>query len=425
MNDQDSKRTFFRQGGWMIVATTAGGVLMAAVHMVVTGKMDSSEYAVFSALLRIFLLMGFPAGGLQTVFAQQAAAALSESEQRQLTGAVRAVLRGTFGVWLLVVACAAFWQPEITASLKMTNLAALWMTALLGLTSLWGPITRGLLQGRQDFLRLGWLLIIDGVGRFGAIVLIIYLGGQAAGGMTGAVIGQAAALAFGAYYTRRVWMGALGEQPFAWRPWFRKVLPLTLGSGVVLFMNNTDVVFVQTLFPSEQTKFYAVGAMIGLAMVMFTSPLTAVMFPKIVQSAAKTERTDALQQALGATALVGGLAAVASTLFPELPLRILFFRKPEFWQAAPLVPWFVWGLLPLVLANVLIGNLMAREQFKAIGPLVAVGVAYGISLARLKETLPLLEPFAAFKVIVQNLGLFNTLLLAVAVGFTWRSVKKA
>src|SRR5687767_9494628 len=91
-----TRSTFFRQSGWMIVATTTSGVFMYVVHVVAASKMDSAEYAVFATLIKVFLLLSFPAIGLQVIFTQQAAAAVSEPGQRQVAAAARAALRGTF-----------------------------------------------------------------------------------------------------------------------------------------------------------------------------------------------------------------------------------------------------------------------------------------------------------------------------------------
>ena len=149
---------------------------------------------------------------------------------------------------------------------------------------------------------------------------------------------------------------------FEWKPWLSRVVALTLGIGTLQLMTNTDVVYVQSIFPADKTPLYMPAAMIGLALVTFTGPLSSVMFPKVVRSAALTRDTRALQHALGATALLGGGAALACTLLPKLPLQIIYFGNPAYWVAWPLVPWFAWSLLPLILANVLIGNLLARER---------------------------------------------------------------
>jgi O-antigen/teichoic acid export membrane protein len=185
-------------------------------------------------------------------------------------------------------------------------------------------------------------------------------------------------------------------------------------------MTTADVVYVQTVCAKDQTPFYTPAAMVGLALVTFTTPLASVMFPKVVESAALTQQSDALRHALVATALLGGLAAVACSLLPELPLRIIFFRNSLYWRSAPLVPWIAWCLLPLVLANVLISNLLARDRFKVVPWLLVVGAAYAITLILLRAQVASAEGFAGFKLVIGLLGIFSSLLLAVAVWFTSR-----
>lgn len=358
---------------------------MSAVHVVVNKPMLESEYAVFFTLLRVFLLMSIPAAGLQVVFAEQSAAASSPTEEQKLSATIRAVLRATFYLWLIMATIVFLCRRDILATLKISNPAALWATLLLGLVSLWAPVVKGILQGRQNFAGLGWVMILDGLGRFSAIVLIVHWGGQAAGGMTGALIGQMISLALGVWL---VWSLLTGPGAgFDWRPWLTKVAPLSLGVGVILFMYSSDVVYVQTMFSKDESPFYTPAAMIGLALVTFTTPLAAVMFPKVVQSAARSEKSDALRHALTATALLGVIAAVACTLLPELPLRIIYFRNAIYWKSAPLVPWIAWALLPLIVANVLINNLLARARFRIVPWILFVAAIYGGALFTLKDRL--------------------------------------
>ena len=90
-----SRTTFFRQSGWMMIASVAGGAFMWAVHIVMQKPVDQvplgsithflkrfvqdpvseSAYGLFTALLGLVMWMSIPSNGLQTVFAQQAAAA--------------------------------------------------------------------------------------------------------------------------------------------------------------------------------------------------------------------------------------------------------------------------------------------------------------------------------------------------------------
>src|SRR5690606_15001181 len=155
----------------------------------------------------------------------------------------------------------------------------------------------------------------------------------------------------------------------------------------------------------------------GVGLVTFTTPMAAVMFPKLVRSFAQGERSNSLLLAVFGTLVLGLVGAVTCTLWPELPLRIMFFRKPEFLQAAPLVPWVIWSMLPVTLANVLVSSLMARSRFAAVPWLLLVVVGNGVVLFRFVNQAhsgPILE---SFRGVIQILGLFSSLLLAVAFFF--------
>jgi len=399
-----------------MAATTVGGLFMWLVHVPAQAGLPPAEYGVFLALLQLLNLMLIPAIGLQMVFAQQAAAAIREELSRQLAHTVRRVLLGVSLIWLCMAVIVLGFRHELAAMLKIANPAALWITVGIGLATVWLPVMQGLLQGRQDFFWLGWSQILNGCGRFVSVLLIVgVLGGWAAGAMLGALIGFVVALVVSAWQTRAVWL-APGAR-LRWDGWVARVAPLSLGLSASQFMLGADQLLVQSIFDKDVTGLYGAAGMIGRGLVVFTAPLMAVMFPKIVASAARAERTNVLAQALGATALVGGLAALTCTIVPELPLRIVY--KPYYWASAPLVPWFGWCMLPLTMANVLISNLLARERFAAVPWLVLVAAGYGAALMGQAGAFQAAEQLVAFKMVVRTIGVFSLLLLGVAAWFTW------
>jgi O-antigen/teichoic acid export membrane protein len=409
--------TFFRQSGWMMMAATASGAFMYAVHCIVSREIPKGEYGVFTTLLQVISLMGIPAIGLQPVIAQQAAAAITEEQQRIVASEFRAVWRVIFFIWLgMALVAGIFWQQTL-AGLKIENSAALAVTVLIGLAAMWMPLVMGILQGRQDFFWLGWTNIFNGVGRFGIVCILIFLFHVwAAGSMSAVLLSMMAVIVIGGWLIRDVWK--IKPVPVAWRNWLKRVIPLTLGLGAATFMLSADMIFTQSFFPREQTGFYAAAGMIGRALVFFTQPLTLVMFPKLARSAATGEKSNALELALWATLLAGGAAAIACTLFPWLPLLIV--NGKSFLVAAPLVTWFAWCMLPLTLSMVLINSLMARSKFSAVPWLVLVAIGYGIALAvvgRHAGSLP--DTQAGLRMMIQTLGVFNSLMLGVCAWFTW------
>jgi O-antigen/teichoic acid export membrane protein len=403
---------FFRQSAWMMFAAVANGVLMFAVHPL-SKIIPEVEYGVLGVYLQLINWLTIPAVGLRMVFAHQTSAALTEPAQRELSGTVHAIFKGTFYLWLIMAVGIAWGQGHLTRVLQLTNPAGLWVTLLLALTMLWLPIMQGVMQGQQNFLWLGTSDFMNGLGRFSiALIAVMMLGWYAAGIMMGALMGMVFALAVGLWQSRSVWR-AKGSR-FAWRPWLAHVAPLTLGFGTAQYMLSADMIFVGSHFPGEQTPPYVAAGTLGRALVAFTGPLAAVMFPKLVRSHKKAEPTDVLWLTLLSTGVLGGLGATMLTILAPLVIQLGF--RSDFVSIAPLVPWFGWCMLPLAMANVLINNLMAKSRFAAVPWMVGVAVAYTV----------VLQSFGlkSFLSVVQTLGLFNLLLLGISAWFSWKAPPK-
>jgi hypothetical protein len=409
---------FLRQSSWMVIATFAGGMMMAMVHTVAR-KMGPEEYSTFVTLLRVLIIMGIPTAALQTIFARQAAAVTSDGRQRHLIASVRSIILGTFLVWVVCAAVVLANMRPLSHLLKVSNPWAVYFTLMIGLTGLWIPITKGLLQGQHRFFGLGWLQITDGVGRFGVLlVVILCFGGKAAAAMFAAVIGQLITIFIGAWLTYSVWSVRPGAG-FDWKGWLGEALPLTLGLGTVLMMSSIDMLFVQGLFTdTRQTALYGGAMLTGFAIIQFIAPVALVMFARVAKSVAHSEGGSSLGLTLWATIAFGALAGLGCTILPKLPLRLMYLGNPEMWKAAPLVPWFAWALLPLTVANVLVQNILARARFKAVLWLVLVPPAYTAALCLQAPSLVRMAPFDAFIRVIQTLGVASTVLCLVAAWFS-------
>jgi len=402
----------------MVIATFAGGFFMALVHTV-AGRMGREEYSAFVTLLRVLIIMGIPSVALQTIFARQAAAAIGPKQEQQLIATVRAIAAGTFLVWLLTaIAVLAAGRP-LCHLLKIRNPAALYLTLLVGLVGLCVPILKGILQGQHRFGGLGWLQISDGIGRLTLMmVIVLVLGGKAAGAMFAVFAGQFFTASIGAVLTRSIW-STRPTVAFDWKEWLGGAVPLTIGLGTVVLMSSTDMVFVQGLFADgRQTALYGAAMLTGYAMVQFIAPVALVMFARVVQSVARSERSDSLGMTLAATSLFGCLAAVGATLFPKLPLRLMYFSSPDMWHAAPLVPWFAWALLPLTVANVLMQNILAQGRYRAVPWLALVPAFYAAALCWQAPGLLEMKQFDAFIRVIQTLGVASAALCGLAAWFS-------
>jgi hypothetical protein len=411
---------FVRQSSWLVISTFVGGAFMALVHSV-GRRMGPEEYSAFFTLLSLLFILGIPTMGLQTIFARQAAAVTNENGHRQLIATVRAIMLGTFLMWVLSTVIILAAMRPLRRLLEISNPFSIYFMILIGLTGLWVPIAKGVLQGQHRFFGLGWLQVTDGFGRFTVLLLLVlYFNGKAASGMFAALIGQVITICVGAWLTYDIW-SSRPAVPFHWKEWLVQAIPLTLGPGIIVLMTRFDMLFVRSLFCDEgQTHLYAAASVTCFSIVMFIQPVALVMFARLVRNVANAERGESLGLTLWATAAFGVAAGIGCMLLPKLPLQLMFFGNQEMCKAAPLVPWFAWSLLPLIVANVLIQNILAHARYNAVLWLLLVPLGYAAALCAQAPALVRMDQFSAFIRVIQTLGLASTLLCLVAAWFSRR-----
>jgi O-antigen/teichoic acid export membrane protein len=420
MSGTAGKFAFFRQSGWLVLSTVICGVFLMLVLSLVQRRLSTPDFGTFLSMLRFFTILGIVTSGLQVAMAQQAAAALTPEAQRELRLTTHHVALVIFAMWLCVLVVCLVWRQWLMETFKLPEVATLLVTLGLVLAQLFLPFTQGLLQGQQQFSWLGASLMVNGIGRFAAIYLLMrQFARDATTALSGALAGLAGAVLIAAWPSRGLFLRG-GEIGFRWKAWLGRALPLTMGSGSLLFLMNADVLFVQAHFSRDDAAYYSAVAVLGIGLVSFTTPMAAVMFPKLVRSVAQSQRSDSLLLALSGTLLLGLMGAIVLTVFPTLPLRILYFKDPRMLKCATLVPWFMWSMLPMTLANVMVGNLLARRDFRAVPVFLLIAILYGFELNRYLGGVQQVELFAAFKGVIFRLGTFSALMLGIAVLFSAR-----
>jgi hypothetical protein len=433
----ESRSRFLKQSLWMIAATLGGGAGMALVHGSVSKLGGAQVYFQFKSLMAIFYVVGAAQGALWTLTARQTATALTHDAIQ----ATRDRLKRSAGTVLLVMTLVGLALipsgPTLAGRLKLSSVLPLWITWGLILASLLAALQRGILQGRQDFAGLGAMSIADGLGRFASVAVILtVLGGSAAGAIGGALTGTLIAMAVG-FRALRPWSvenpggsassgpstpAATGATGGFW--------PLVLGAAALQALSQLDNLFLQAAVPEAWQKEvgsrYSPGAQIGFALSQFTVPLALVMFPKVARSAAGGDGHQAFRWTLIATASLGGLAALGCTLLPWLPVKILLPGIPTE-LSAPLVPWFVWGMLAFTLANVLFSDRMAHGDFRFVPGALVLAALYATSLWGFQDSLLRGTPAEGLQGVVLRLVVFNVALLvwAVAISVLGRRGRRA
>jgi O-antigen/teichoic acid export membrane protein len=396
---------FFRQSGWLMISALSSGVLMYGVHLL-SKKIPASEYGTLITLFSVVSLI--PTIPFQMAFTHQTAAGLAKNQERQLASMIRASWLGIFLFWLAAMLFVFVFRNQIVTNWHLANPLALWVTMVVILFSLWMPMFQGVMQGQQNFLWLGWSNIFNAVFRVASAVFIVFaLSGQAAGIMTGVFIGLLAATAVGIWQTRSLWLG--NAAPFNRRDFLREVVPLLLGFAATQFLFCADTSFVDMYFGAEKTAPYGAAGTLSRALLFLVLPLASVMFPKIVHSTAKSEKSNLLGLVLLGTALLIGAGILGLWMFGPMVVRHVY--PPEYVpQTLAILPWYAGAMVPLALANVLVNDLLGRGKFQIVPFLMLLAMFYGLALTQHHDS---------FVAVLKMLGAFNLVLFAICAWFVW------
>ncbi len=407
--DHKPHAAFFRQSGWLMVAAIGGGAMTWGVHFLAK-SIPESQYAVFGTLLMVVACL--PTMPLQMIFAQQTALALATGREGQLAGMIRLAWLWTFLAWALITAAMLVFQKQIIAGWHLASAAGLLVTLPLLLASLWLPMFSGVVQGRQDFFWFGWATILGGAGRFiAAAFLVLALGFGAAGMMAGALIGVGLSAAIVIWRTRDLWMRR--AEPFDGRGLTKQVVPLMLGFGAFQFLFTSDTMYAKAYFTGDQMAPYVAAGTLSRAMLWLVLPLAAVMFPKIVHAAAKSEKTNLFNLVVLGTAALAVCGALGLWLVGPIMVKIVY-KTSYVAETTALLPWYAGAMVPLALANVVVNDLLARARYGVVPWMVLLAVAYGFTLPAMLNHFP-----GRLEVVLQTLGVFNLLLFGVCAWFAW------
>jgi O-antigen/teichoic acid export membrane protein len=404
------RASFFRQSGWLMIATVAGGLFMLAMHLL-SHAMPKGDYGQFGVFLAVAMFI--PAMPLQMVMAQQTARSMALHREHELSGLIRAAWLGTFVIWLVAVGVVLLFQHSIMAQWNIANPAAIWLTLPVLLFTVWLPMFYGVLQGQQNFLWLGWSMMANGLGRMGiAAVAVLVLHYYAPGMVLGMLAGLAFALVLAIWPTRALWLPS--PQAFEWRSLLRQVIPLTFGFAAYQFMLTADTMLVRGCFSGTDSAYYVAAGTLSRASMWLVGPLAVVMFPKIVHAKAKAEKSDLMGLVLLGTVILAVGGAIGLWVLGPLVVKLVF-GKDYVPAVSFLLLWYAWAVVPLSVANVLLNNLLARSMFKVVPALCVLVVVYAFALTRFHD---------APVTVIKTLCVCNSLLLAVCAWYTW-GCKKA
>jgi O-antigen/teichoic acid export membrane protein len=258
-------------------------------------------------------------------------------------------------------------------------------------------------------------MLLNAIGRLAiALLAFIAMRGGAAGILAGVLVGAALATVVALWQTRSVWSGP--SLPFDWWPVLRQVIPLMLGAAAFQFLFTADTMFAKSYFEEKTAGYYSAAGTLSRALMWLVGPLAMVMFPRIVHSSAKGEKSNLANVVLLGTGVLAVVGAISLAFLGPLVVKLTFGQKfvPV---AAAVLPWYASAMVPLALSNVLLSNLFARSFLKVVPVLCIIAIGYPFAIMHFHDARP--------ETLLKIMGVFNLMLFAACAWFTWGTKAKA
>ncbi len=366
----------------LMAASQVSNAANLLFHMVMGRWLLPAEYGVLASMLGVVLIASMPLSAVNNSLAFYSAQLIQQKRAGDIFPLMRAWAWKLLLIAVVLLAAGLLFSQPLARFFQLPDRSAIILTlAILALTFL-TPVIGGALQGIQAF---GWAALTGvswGIVRLAVGGTLVYfiaasapwaLAGQAVGVLAGAAIG-AVGLGIILKSARRSDQPLPGTQAYF------------IGTLVMLacfaFFMNADVLIVKHFFTPEQSGLFARAGTIGRTIVFLPMPIAMALFPKSVSDGAMSVRHGRLlKRALGYTGLVVLPAALLGTVWPQLPLGILYHDWHPDADMVRLVRCVIWALFPLSIANLIMNFELAQNRFRDLAPLIACVAVYLVGVS--------------------------------------------
>jgi O-antigen/teichoic acid export membrane protein len=343
--------------------TMLAGVLGFAFQVVISHRVQPSEYGAIFAVMTLLTLVGLPAGALQLMMAREAsrdrANGQHASSAAMLHDGNRILLLGGVVIAAIALVASPLLSRFFSVPVDLLVAGSVGLPFVLAL-----PLLIGDLQGEQRFLAFSSMAFGQAAFKLVAAVLLGF-----AFGAVGIVLG----VSFGSGLSYAAAHGLLRRKlsiKARW-PWQHQamaylgiLLPSTLALAVLL---SSDLLLVKHFFAPGPAGEYAAVVALSRALYYAAAGVAIVLFPKVIfRESQGTSGSPVvwLSVALVVTGGVVGLVVltVGSSFF------LSAFAGKAYIGGATYLPWYAAGMILLGAAAVLIATHQTggRRQFLAV-----------------------------------------------------------
>lgn len=357
--------------------THAASAANMLFQMVMGWNLSVAEYGILSSMLGLMMVIAAPIGAIQNTLAHFTGNLIREGRIGNIGVLVRQWTNR-----ILLISCPLFIILLVLRNplASFFHLATPWPLILVGLAlfvSVLSPVFGGVLQGMQAFILMGFPSLANGFVRLCLCAfLVLAVAPNAVSGLSAHAAGALCATALiYLFYRRLPQTGQADTITERSDKYFWASLAAIFSFAILM---NMDVVLVKHYFkdPADFGN-YARASMIGKTIVFLVQPIAGAMFPKVVSRGNMAdEHKFTYLKAVGMTGLIVIAGVLFCTIFPQVPLLILYRDHAPTIEMIALVRLVCWAMAPLGLVFLLMNFELAQHRLACVIPLALCAAAF-------------------------------------------------
>lgn len=367
----------------LFAATALANLSMVVFHRLLSQSLGH-DYAQLVALLTLCNVLGALTNGVNSALVRALGADAELAGPAAVKGRLLYLLKpgllalaGAMLLLLVPIRLVADYLKLPASVLALVVLAFGTGTLLVAL--------RAATQGLHHFGALSFSLVAEALGRLALAWGLALRGLGAAAGLLGLLGGQvlgmlAAGSGLQGLGEPRLRRAPEGER-LGWARALREGLGDSLALALFALLGYLDLLVLKHHYSDERATLYSRAALVAKSFMFLASALYLVLLPATARAAAaRRDPRPLLLKFLGAAAGLNLLGLAVVWAAPGFCLRLLTGPDPATQAMAPLVPWFSLAVVPMALAQLVLGYLLALRQRHLVPALAGLALLFFVLL---------------------------------------------
>ncbi len=357
--------------GIVFVGTFLGNILNFLFNVFMGRYLSTADYGILSAIVSILTLFGLAAGALVPTIVHFSGSYFADKKLDLVRGLFIRMNNISFIIGFVITLIFAIFSQQIGDFFHFPSPSLIILTGVIVCFEFLILVNTAFLQAKLSFYFISFMNLFSSLLKLLLGLLFISLGFGVSAPVLAYFFAFFIPYAVSFFPLKFIFSVKKGKDPHvATKTILLYGAPSAISLLSLTSFITTDIILVKHFFDAHAVGVYAALSIIGKVIFFFSAPIATVMFPLIVQKFTRKENYHNIFHLSLLLVLLPSLAlTVFYFLFPIFTIQ-LFFNRPEYNAAAPLLGWY--GILMTLYSvnNILINFLLSIKKTSVYIPIL-------------------------------------------------------